>query len=135
MKKINVNAGAMCWVRTRYCAVDLLCTVVANDNQNIKVKLPCKLQGATHDVVNLKDIRLVPPKSVEPVQHEPTKPNAFRSVVESLQAEEDKPIEQPVKPAKPAEKPRKINHLPLEIQQYLSTLPEDERKGYLDLWA
>ena len=90
----HIQEGTRCFVKTRHSNMELLCTVVMLDNYNVKVKLPCPINGITHDVVNIKDIRVLPPEpDVPPKQYVPqlpAKPNPFRKLVEAL-----KPIDEP----------------------------------------
>jgi hypothetical protein len=137
--RFHIKAGQKCFAKTRHSSMDLLCTVVQHDNYNVKVELPCSINGITHDVVNVKDIRLLEtmqsPVQPEPEPYKPAKPNPFRALVDRLGTVEENenvlPAPEPYTPPPP----RKIDMhtLTLEEQRYLASLPECDRQAYMEL--
>lgn len=137
-----IQEGTKVYAKTRYSNMTLLCTVIMMDNYNIKVKLPCKIKGHETDVVNLKDITVLPPKEKEKV--EPLPPNKrpennpFKKVLDSL-----KIIDEPtsikttndsnIKPA--SQQIKAINKLSFEQQQYIKTLSKEDQEAYIKLWS
>lgn len=145
-----IQEGTKAFCKTRHSSMELLCTVVMVDNYNVKVKLPCPIKGVTHDVVNIKDIRCLPPEKEVILQ--PTPPqknplnNPFRKLVDRLIAVDDEP--QIAAPA-PAQKPRpqqridvkeassKIKKNPVGLSNeeidFLQGLSKEDQKAYMRL--
>jgi hypothetical protein len=61
-KQHYIQAGTKAFCKTQYSKIELLCTVEMVDNHNAKVRLPCTINGITHDMVNIKDMRCLPPE-------------------------------------------------------------------------
>jgi hypothetical protein len=146
-----IQEGTKAFCKTRHSNIELLCTVVMVDNYNVKVKLPCPIKGVTHDVVNLKDIRCLPPEKEiipQPVPyHKNPESNPFRKLVDSLipidddleiiEAAKPQPIEAPQKriDIQAASSDIKKNPLGLSNEEldFLEGLSKADQKAYMDL--
>lgn len=135
-----IQEGTKCFVKTRHSNMELLCTVVMLDNYNVKVKLPCPVNGKTHDVVNIKDIRVLPPepeaKAIPASPYMPAKPNPFRKLVEALQPIDEPEQAEPIAPP-PKDKVPIVSDGYTGISQdeidFMDGLSPAERKAYMDL--
>ena len=135
-----IQEGTKCYVKTRHSNMELLCTVIMLDNYNVKVRLPCKVNGCDVDVVNIKDIRVLPPekpaRAYQPDAYIPRGTNPFRLLVERLKVTEEPVIPEPLAPPEP-DKPATLNSaytgLSADESEFLEGLTENERKAYMEL--
>lgn len=146
-KQHFIQEGTKVYVKTRHSNMTLLCTVIMLDNYYIKVKLPCTINGNDTDVVNIKDITVVPPpEQQKPNELPPNKrpeDNPYRRILDTLTIIEENNL-QPKQPVnhvqKPAQKPVQqqkptINKLSIEQQQYIATLSKEDQDAYIKLWS
>ena len=136
-----IQEGTKAYCKTRYSNMELLCTVVMCDNYNVKVKLPCAINGHTHDVVNIKELRCLPPEEeiiLRPIppQKNPLN-NPFRKMLENLRCIEDTEEVQESAPVQYEQKSMTpdvqtgISHDELE---FLEGLSEQEKREYMKLF-
>ena len=148
MRELLINVGDQVYIKSRHSMLELLCTVEIADHYTLKVKLPCKLYGHTHEIVPVKDCRKKEPsqdkgQSYQPIPSKNPLHNPFRKLIENLKAETAE--EERERLQKEAEQERTkqraaastVNEAYLGLSQdeqaFISSLSPADKKAYLEL--
>ena len=148
MRELLINVGDQVYIKSRHSMLELLCTVEIADHYTLKVRLPCKLYGHTHEIVSVKDCRKKKPtqERVENYQPIPSKSplhNPFRKLIQNLKAETAE--EERERLQKEAEQERTkqraaastVNDTYQGLSQdehaFISSLSPADKKAYLEL--
>lgn len=153
MSEKIINIGDLVYIKSKHCSVELLCKVIMAQDYAIKVKLPCTINGYTHEVVQTKNARLKQPTQDrgEPTRAPYKNPvnNPFRRLVDSLTAESEEEEkarkEQEAKAEQKKQQQRidvraasahiKKNTLGLSDEEldFMQGLSKSDQKAYLEL--
>ena len=148
MRNLLINVGDQVYIKSRHSMLELLCTVEIADHYTLKVRLPCKLYGHTHEIVAVKDCRKKEPtqdrvQNYQPIPSKNPAHNPFRKLIENLTAETEE--EEKARLEKEAQKERAkqraaastVNEayqgLSQDEQDFISSLSPADKKAYLEL--
>lgn len=146
MKKAQIiNAGDYVYIKSRHTQLELLCKVEMAEYFALKVKLPCTINGHTHEVVQTKDARLKKPTQdrAEPAVSPMKSPasNPFRKLLSALTAETEE--EEKARLQKEEQKKRRApapvvsssyTGLSADEMDFIEGLSASDKKAYMELW-